>query len=117
VSLATGWPSWAAVAKIAALINLFNLIPIGSLDGGRAFRALSRGQRWFAVLVMGVAWYFSDEGLLVLLALVGVARAATTSPTTRAGDDRGDRAALAWYAVLVVGLTALSRIHVPLGAP
>ena len=45
VWLAGGPPIWAAIAKLGAAINLFNLIPIGSLDGGRAFHSLDRHQR------------------------------------------------------------------------
>jgi len=37
----TGEPSWAAVAAWWALINLFNLLPIAPLDGGRAMQALA----------------------------------------------------------------------------
>ena len=38
--LATGAKVWAAIAHMGALINILNLIPIASLDGGRGFRAL-----------------------------------------------------------------------------
>ena len=41
----TGQGVWLAVAHSTAYINLFNLIPIWTLDGGRAFRALDRKQR------------------------------------------------------------------------
>ena len=37
---ATGEPYFLAIARLGAWINLFNLIPIWQLDGGRAFRAL-----------------------------------------------------------------------------
>ena len=37
-SIALESPALAAIAKMGAFINLFNLIPIWQLDGGRAFR-------------------------------------------------------------------------------
>ena len=38
----TRQPIWAALAQFGAFINLFNLLPIWNLDGGRAFRSLTR---------------------------------------------------------------------------
>lgn len=61
VYLGTGWTSWAAVAKVGAWINLFNLLPIWQLDGGRGFRALSRLQRFAIAALLGALWYFSGE--------------------------------------------------------
>ena len=40
--LVTGWEGWAAIAKAGAVLNLFNLMPLGPLDGGRAFRSSTR---------------------------------------------------------------------------
>jgi Zn-dependent protease len=37
----SGDPQWDAYAAIAALINLFNLLPIGILDGGRIVQAIA----------------------------------------------------------------------------
>ena len=45
LALAFASPMLHAIAATAALINLFNLIPLWSLDGGRAFRGMSRVQR------------------------------------------------------------------------
>src|SRR5207247_11147993 len=58
---------WGAIAHVGAFINLFNLMPVWQLDGGRGFRALTRRQRWIAVGVIGLAWLLTSEGLLVLL--------------------------------------------------
>jgi Zn-dependent protease len=66
----TDWQSWLAIARVGAWINLFNLIPIWQLDGGRGFSSLTRPQRWLAVAAIAIAWYFTSEGLLLLL-LVG----------------------------------------------
>ena len=49
---ATGEQFWGALAQFGAIINLFNLIPIWQLDGGRGFRSLTRGQRWLAAIAV-----------------------------------------------------------------
>jgi len=109
VYLATGWTSWAAIAKVGAWINLFNLLPVWQLDGSRGFHALSRGQRWLAAAVIGLAWFGTAEGLLALLFVVALLRALTTKPAAPA-----DRTALIQYAFLTVTLAALSRLNVGL---
>ena len=57
VFLATGAKVWAAIAHVGAWINMFNLIPIGPLDGGRGFRALSRSQAMLTTAAFGGAWF------------------------------------------------------------
>jgi Zn-dependent protease len=108
VHLVTGWGSWAAIATVSAWINLFNLLPLGPLDGGRAFAALSRPQRWLALAAIAAALWISRDGMLALLALVAGARCFATDPP--AGDTRS---ALT-YAGLVLALAALLRLPVPL---
>ena len=100
-ALATGWPSWAAVARAAAWLNLFNLLPLASLDGGRGFRSLSRGQRWLVVGCLALAWGTTHEGILALLFVVAAARASFGQP---AEPDRG---VLGQFAFLVLALAAL----------
>src|SRR5579864_6762909 len=87
VSLVTGSPSFAAIARVGAWINLFNLMPLWTLDGGRAFRALNRPQRWLAVALIAVLWSVTYDGILVLLLLVGAFHTATTAPAAK--PDRG----------------------------
>jgi Zn-dependent protease len=110
VYLATGWTSWAAIAKVGAWINLFNLLPVWQLDGSRGFHALSRGQRWLAAAVVGVAWFGTAEGLLALLFVVALLRALGGKSA-----DPPDRTALIQYAFLTVTLAALAQL--PIGVP
>jgi Zn-dependent protease len=109
--LATGLPVLAAVARWGAWINLFNLLPVWQLDGGRAFHALSRPQRILAAVALGAAWFFTREGLLVILALTAGFRA-----FGREAPAEGDRTAILQYVVLVAALSALAVLPVPLGA-
>jgi Zn-dependent protease len=106
--LASGWPLLAAIARIGAWLNLFNLLPIWQLDGGRAFNALSRPQRLLAAAALAALWVWTREGLLVLLALVAVGRG--FGP----GVLPGDRKTLLQYLFLIVALSALCLLEVPL---
>jgi Zn-dependent protease len=101
-------PIWAALARVGAWINLFNLMPIWQLDGGRAFRTLTRSQRWLAVAAIATAWAVTEEGLLVLLMAVGAARTAMDKPA-----DEPDSGALLQYVALVAVLSALVLLPVP----
>jgi Zn-dependent protease len=108
VYLASGWPSWLAVAHVGAWINLFNLIPIWQLDGGRGFSSLSRSQRWLAVASIAAAWFFTGEGLLLLLLVAGCFQALhAAAPLKR------DRLGLIQYIVLIAALSALCFLAVP----
>jgi len=109
--LATGAPIWAAIARVGAWLNLFNLLPVMPLDGGRGFRVLSKGQRLAVVAAVLLAWWLTTEGLLLLLAAVG---AFWAFGVREPGD--GDTRACAEFVVLVACLAALAAIGVP-GAP
>jgi Zn-dependent protease len=94
---------WLALAQFGGFINLFNLMPIWQLDGGRAFRTLNRPQRWLAVTALATAWAFAEDGLLVLMMIVGVIRTLVDKPS-----DRPDRGALVQYIALVAALSFMA---------
>ncbi len=99
------WPSWLATARVGAWVNLFNLLPVWQLDGGRAFAALSRRQRaWIAGLLWALALLASD-GLLVIVAIAATARAAG-----KGAPETGDRGVFWTFAALAASLTALTKI-------
>jgi Zn-dependent protease len=108
VFLATASPFWAAIARAGAWINLFNLLPIWQLDGGRGFGALATSQRLVLVAAIAVAWFGTGEGLLVLLGVVAAARAFGSR-----GAKEPDQGVLAQFLVLVFALSALAVIPVP----
>ncbi len=115
VYLAGGAPIWAAVARLGAWINLFNLLPLGPLDGGRAFGALSKGQKLALVVWIAAVWFVVREGLLILL-LLGAVFGLFNPRKTVADPLEGDRLALVQFAGLVAVLAALTLLKVP-GAP
>jgi Zn-dependent protease len=106
VSVGLDSQSWRAIAQVTGLINLFNLLPIWQLDGGRAFTSMSTRDRWLAVASLGIAWYASGEGILLLIGLVAGWRAfqKNTIPS--------DTGATALYAGLVLALGWLISIDV-----
>ncbi len=69
--LATGSEFWQALAYVGFFINLFNLLPVLPLDGGRAMAALSPWV-WFAGYVGLVALTFAfPNPILILILLLG----------------------------------------------
>jgi len=102
------WPAWIAIARVGAWINLFNLLPVWQLDGGRAWNALSKRYRWYAVGAIALAWVLSSEAMLILLLIAGIARAATGR-----APEKPDKVALWQYMILVAVAAALCTIEVP----
>jgi len=105
---ATGDMVFAAIARIGAWINLFNLLPFWQLDGGRGFHALSRWQRWAAVAAVGAAWGITQEGLLLVLMIFGVIKA-----LDRNSPKEPDMTGLIQYVFLVAILSMMCLIPVP----
>ena len=105
--LATGWESLAAIARVGAWVNLFNLLPLATLDGGRGFSSFTRLQRGLAAVVLALCWVGTHEGLLLLLLVCAAARAFVG----RAADEP-DWPALAQYAFLCAALSAGTLIPV-----
>ena len=108
IYMATEQPFWAALTHTGAMINLFNLMPIWQLDGGHAFKALNRTERWIATGVTGAALLMTGEGLLVLIAILGAVQAFRVAP-----NAEGDRTALIQFAGLVIALGLLMKMPVP----
>ena len=113
VFLATAWPAWGAIASVGAWVNLFNLLPVWQLDGGRGFRALSKPQRWVVVAAMGGMSFLTHEGLLIALLGFGILR--IFSDIERVPPE-GDKRTLFEFLFLLVTLSLLAWMRVPAGA-
>ncbi len=100
----TGSAALLAIAHAGAVVNLFNLVPIWSLDGARGFHALTQAQRFGIVVIAGAALYATGEGILWLVLIVGAIR--MLSPRAA---ERADHGAFAAFAGLVVLLTMLAQ--------
>jgi len=65
-------PFWALVIYLGALLNLFNLLPVSPLDGGRIVSVLST-KIWFIGLVGLGAMLFANPGpIMVFIFIIGL---------------------------------------------
>jgi len=99
---ATGNAIWAAIGHSAAYLNLFNLLPVWQLDGGRGFAALDRSQRAIVCAILMGAWAATREGLLGLIGMVALYRAFFSDR-----PESGDLPVLARFAWLVAAFSAM----------
>jgi Zn-dependent protease len=107
---ATDLPIFSAIAGVGAWINLFNLLPIGSLDGGRGFHAMSRGQKLLAAATVAGAWIWASDGLLMLLMIVAALRVLGDSP-----QGASNWKATVTYCLLVIALTTIAALRPEMG--
>ena len=98
----TGQPIWYAIAYTSAWLNLFNLLPIWQLDGGRGFRALTRKQRGMALGAALAMWVMTQETMLLLISAGALYR--LFSRDYPAEEDNG---VLTQYIGLIVLLSLL----------
>jgi len=69
IYLVTGMPMFSALAYTGFLLNLFNLAPVGFLDGGRVVTALSPWL-WLVGFVILVALTIAHPNFILILILV-----------------------------------------------
>jgi Zn-dependent protease len=94
---------WVGLAQAGALVNLFNLTPFFQLDGGRAFRALTRLERGLVTVTLGGALAVTEVSVL-WLPLVGAAVATLRRDAPRDGYP----GAAIVMVMLVAGLALLA---------
>lgn len=105
---------WVALASFSAFINLMNLIPVWSLDGGQAIAAVNRvGRICIALAALLCAAYFSQP---ILLLVAGGAAFRTIGKEPPAEMPSLGYGVSAYFIVLLVALTYLSTLA-PLGVP
>jgi Zn-dependent protease len=114
--LATGNEFWQALAYVGFLINLFNLLPVLPLDGGRAMAALSPWV-WLVGFVglIALTVFFPNPILLLVLLFGGLETwrrwKARNTPEARAYHDIPGRTR-ALVALVYLGLAALLAVGV-----
>lgn len=114
--LATGDEFWRALAYIGFFLNLFNLLPVLPLDGGRAMAALSPWVWWagYAALI-GLTFAFPNPIMLLILLFGGMESwrrwKARHDPSSQAYHDIPWRTR-ALVAVTYLGLAALLAVGV-----
>ena len=103
----TGAPIFAAVAHSAAWLNLFNLMPVWQLDGGRGFAAMSKMHRLMAAGALVAAFAVTHEPMCLVVGLVGGAMA--FAKPSREPDGR----IAAYYVAVAWALAAVSMLVLP----
>ena len=107
--LGTGDPLLGAIAGTVAWMNLFNMLPVWTLDGARGFTSLTRVDRWCVVGALGaMTLVLPDQSMLVILTVVTAGVALMGKPS-----DRSDRPMLVLYLFLAVALTAIGATALP----
>jgi Zn-dependent protease len=108
VSYATGSELLRALAFTGFFLNLFNLLPVVPLDGGRAMAALSPWM-WIVgfVLLVGVAIAFPNPIMLLILVFGGL-------ETWRRWRDRKWPAARAYYDVPLYARVLVAATYIAL---
>jgi Zn-dependent protease len=104
---------WVALASFSAFINLLNLIPVWSLDGGQAMVAINRAGR-IGIAIAGVLFAaFFSQPLLLLVVGGAVYRAFEKTLTPDMPPGYG---VTAYFVILLAALAYLASLA-PLGAP
>jgi Zn-dependent protease len=65
----TGDPFWGALARVGAILNLLNLIPVWVLDGGQAVLALSKMERIVLLITCVALGLALKQNMFFLVAL------------------------------------------------
>jgi Zn-dependent protease len=65
----TGDPFWGALARVGAILNLLNLIPVWVLDGGQAALALSKMERIVLLITCVALGLVLKQNMFFLVAL------------------------------------------------
>jgi len=68
----TGDPFWALVVFLGAMINLFNMIPVSPLDGGRIVSVLSTKIWLLGLILLGAYAFIAHSPLMVIILIIGV---------------------------------------------
>jgi Zn-dependent protease len=68
-------PLFLALAYTGFFLNLFNLIPVRPLDGGRIAQAFSRRAWWLGLVALGAMFLWSHSPQLILIGVMAVSAA------------------------------------------
>lgn len=72
--LVTENPFWLLVITLGAMINLFNLMPVHPLDGGRIVGVISAKLWVVGIIGMVVYMFFRPNPLLILFFILGISK-------------------------------------------
>ncbi|MBE0595651.1 MAG: site-2 protease family protein, partial [Desulfuromonadales bacterium] len=116
IGLATGNPFWYALASTGFLLNLFNLLPISPLDGGRILGVISP-KLWIVGLAgaIGLFW-LTWSPVIALIVIMGSLQIWSASKKEKAETARyykvavGKRIAMGVAFLALVAVTSLGML-------
>lgn len=79
IGLATGKPLWLALAATGFFLNLFNLIPVSPLDGGRVAAGISPKLWYLGLPILLALFFLTKNPLMLIMVIFGGVRAYQTS--------------------------------------
>jgi len=109
-SNATGQDFWYALIFTGLFLNLFNLLPVVPLDGGRAMAALSPWMWFVGLFVMVVLTFAMPNPILILILLLAVFETYKRWKARKAGGD----AVQAYYQVKPAHRLAILAVYIGL---
>ena len=110
VASATDAPFWYALIFTGLFLNLFNLLPVVPLDGGRAMAALSPWMWFVGLFAMLVPTFTFPNPILILILLLAGFETYKRWKARKAGGD----AALAYYRVKPAHRLAILAVYLGL---
>jgi len=102
----TGNPYWAALARVGAVLNLLNLIPVWALDGGQAALALSKAER-IVLLIAGIALGLGFKQNMFFLVALGAGYRAFFAADLPAHPSR---ATTVYFVLMLTALGVIIRL-------
>ena len=108
IYFATGDDFWRALAYIGFFLNLFNLLPVLPLDGGRAMAALSPRIWILGIVALVALTIIYPNPIMLLILLFG------GFETWRRFKDRGTEAAIAFHTVPTKTRVLVAAVYVGL---
>jgi Zn-dependent protease len=110
VAFATGEDFWYALIFTGLFLNLFNLLPVVPLDGGRAMAALSPWMWFVGLFVMAVVAFVYPNPIIFLILLLAAYETYKRWKARKAGGDEVQ----AYYAVKPVHRVAILGVYLGL---
>jgi Zn-dependent protease len=86
---------WLTLAYTGFFLNLFNLTPIGFLDGGRVARLLSRRAWIVGLAIMAAIFFFAPAPQLLLIGIMALVHALGRPPVLESEVSPAARVAVA----------------------
>jgi Zn-dependent protease len=101
----TGSKAWDAIAHFGAVINIFNLTPVWTLDGSRGLTSQTQQQRLIILAAAGIAWWLTGEVMLGLVTLGAIYRL-----FTKDAAQEPDNVGMAQFLGLIAALSAVAML-------